>query len=107
MENRGPRICSTQQASNNRRKRAAATPEQLAQAKLDNDIEDATIFAAAIGPGWDLKKLPKTKFLVDRIMDIDRAGSRNAKHYFLRDRPWDCGSDLASSIVRQSEKNRD
>jgi acid phosphatase (class A) len=68
--------------------RAAATPEQLAQAKLDNDIEDATIFAAAIGPGWDLKKLPKTKFLVNRIMDVDRTGSRNAKHYFLRDRPY-------------------
>jgi acid phosphatase (class A) len=84
---RGSRI-EQNEISEIHKARAAATPEQLAQAKLDNDIEDATIFAAAIGPGWDLKKLPKTKFLVDRIMDIDRAGSRNAKHYFLRDRPY-------------------
>jgi acid phosphatase (class A) len=68
--------------------RAAATPEQLAQAKLDNDIENATIFAAAIGPGWDLTKLPKTKFLVDRIMDVDRRDSSTVKHYFHRSRPW-------------------
>lgn len=68
--------------------RETATPEQLAQARRDNDIEDATIFAVAIGPGWDLNKLPKTKFLVDRIMDVDRTDSSTSKHYFHRSRPW-------------------
>jgi acid phosphatase (class A) len=68
--------------------RATATPGALAQAKHDNDTEDATIFASAIGPGWDLSKLPKTKFLVDRIMDVDRPDSSTAKHYFHRSRPW-------------------
>jgi acid phosphatase (class A) len=70
------------------RMRASATQAQLAQAKRDNDIEDATIFAGAIGPGWDLANLPKTKFLVDRIMDVDRPDSSIAKHYFRRARPW-------------------
>src|ERR1700739_711195 len=46
---------------------AAALPAALAQAKRDNDIEDATIFASVLGPGWDLSKLPKTRFLIDRI----------------------------------------
>ena len=70
------------------RARAAATPGRMALAKQDNDIENATIFAGAIGHGWDLKRLPKTKFLIDRIMDVDRSGSRAAKRYFRRSRPW-------------------
>src|SRR5262249_25068639 len=37
---------------------AEATPEQRAQAASDNDNENGTIFAAAIGPGWDLAKPP-------------------------------------------------
>ena len=68
--------------------RVTATPNQLAQAKQDNDIEDATIFAGVIGSGWDLNKLPKTKFLMDRIMVVDRPDSSTAKHYFHRSRPW-------------------
>jgi acid phosphatase (class A) len=68
--------------------RANATPQALAEAKHDNDTEDATIFTNAIGPGWDLSKLPKTKFLVDRVMDVDRPDSSTAKHYFNRARPW-------------------
>jgi acid phosphatase (class A) len=67
---------------------AAVSPAGAAQAKQDNDIEDATIFGSAIGPGWDLSKLPATKFLIDRIMDVDRADSDAAKKFFHRSRPW-------------------
>jgi len=67
---------------------AAATPAAKALAKRDNDVEDATIFASVIGPKWDLTKLPKTKFLVDRIMDVDRPDSGVTKHFFQRSRPW-------------------
>jgi len=70
------------------RVQAAATPAAKALAKHDNDVEDPTIFALAIGPGWNLAKLPKTKFLMDRIMDVDRPDSSAAKHYFNRSRPW-------------------
>lgn len=70
------------------RARARATPQALQQARHDNDTENATIFAEAIGPGWDLQKLPKTRFLVDRIMDVDRPDSSAVKHYFHRPRPW-------------------
>jgi acid phosphatase (class A) len=68
--------------------RASVTPAQLAQAKSDNDTEDPTIFAAVIGPGFNLSKLPKTKFLLDRVMDVDRSDSSAAKKYFHRSRPW-------------------
>jgi acid phosphatase (class A) len=67
---------------------AAASPAALAQAKRDNDIEDATIFTTVLGPGWDLSKLPKTRFLIDRIMEVDRRDSHEAKKYFRRARPW-------------------
>ena len=67
---------------------AAASPAAMAQARRDNDVEDGTIFASVLGPAWDLSKLPKTKFLIDRIMDVDRPDSSQAKHYFHRARPW-------------------
>jgi acid phosphatase (class A) len=70
------------------RMQAAATPAAKFQAQRDNDVEDPTIFASVIGPKWNLANLPKTKFLMDRIMDVDRPDSSTAKHYFNRPRPW-------------------
>jgi acid phosphatase (class A) len=67
---------------------ANATPAAMTLAKHDNETEDATIFAPVIGPKWDLAKLPKTKFLMDRVMDVDRPDSSTAKHFFHRSRPW-------------------
>ena len=70
------------------RMQAAATPAAKVLAKYDNDVEDPTIFALAIGPGWNLAKLPKTKFLMARIMDVDRPDSSTAKRVYPRSRPW-------------------
>jgi acid phosphatase (class A) len=67
---------------------ANASPAAMAQAKADNDVEDPTIFASVIGPGWNLTKLPKTEFLMERVMQEDRRESRLSKHYFHRPRPW-------------------
>ena len=67
---------------------AAATPAAKALAKHDNDVEDPTIFADVLGPRWDLKKLPKTAFLMGKVMDVDRPDSSSAKKYFRRPRPW-------------------
>lgn len=68
--------------------RAAVSPQALALAVHDDAVEDASIFAAVIGPGWNLDKLPKTKFLIDHVMDVDRADSGDVKKYFHRSRPW-------------------
>ncbi len=36
----------------------------------------------------NLDKLPKTKFVIDRVMDVDRADSGEVKKFFHRPRPW-------------------
>ena len=68
--------------------RANATPQALALARHDNDTEDATIFTDAIGPGWDVYKLPQTLALLKLVGHVDRHASAKAKDYFHRDRPW-------------------
>lgn len=70
------------------RAQSLATPAAKALAKHDNDVEDPTIFAGVIGPRWDLSKLPKTKLLLQRVMDVDRPDSSSAKKYYHRARPW-------------------
>ena len=67
---------------------AAATPAAKALAKHDNDVEDPSIFADVIGPRWNMTKLPKTAFLMEKVMDVDRPDSGSAKWYFKRPRPW-------------------
>lgn len=67
---------------------AAATPAAKALAKHDNDYDDATIFADVLGPRWNMAKLPKTAFLMEKVMDVDRPDSDSAKWYFKRPRPW-------------------
>ncbi|HVZ68573.1 MAG TPA: phosphatase PAP2 family protein [Rhizomicrobium sp.] len=70
------------------RARAMATREQLIAARRDNDTENPTIFDSVLGPKWNLRRLPKTKFLMDRVMDVDRVDSVTTKHFFRRARPW-------------------
>ena len=70
------------------RARAMASPAALAQAVHDDGVEDPSIFSPVLGPAWNLNNLPKTKFLLDRIMDVDRPDSSTSKHYFHRTRPW-------------------
>ena len=71
-----------------KRMMAEATPEQRARAASDNDSENGTIFADAIGPGWDLKKLPATAKLIGEVTGTEGPTSDIAKKEFQRDRPW-------------------
>src|SRR5215471_1868984 len=48
---------------------ATRTKERYAQATWDAEHEDATPFAAVIGPGFDLKKLPATAKLLDSVLN--------------------------------------
>jgi acid phosphatase (class A) len=70
------------------RLQSLATPAAKALAKHDNDVEDPTIFAEVIGPGWDLSRLPKTKFLLHQVMVVDRFDSSSVKKIYHRPRPW-------------------
>ncbi len=63
------------------------TPERFAQAKWDNEHEDPTAFAAVIGPGFDLNKLPVTAKLLAVVMNDQSAIASASKEYFHRQFP--------------------
>ena len=64
------------------------TPAQFEAALSDERTEDATIFAAAIGPAFDLAKLPATARLLEDVRLTDKAAAKAAKDHFRRNRPW-------------------
>jgi acid phosphatase (class A) len=78
--------------------------ERYAQATWDAEHEDATPFAAAIGPDFDLKKLPATNKLLDSVLSDQAIAASMAKDYFHRKFPvtaempasyreWTCDKD--------------
>lgn len=79
---------------------AQRTPAMLAAAKSDSDNKTAAIFAAALGPHFDLARLPRTAALMDMVRGTEKAAADRAKAYFRRSRPWvanpglhHCGKD--------------
>ncbi|GIL37976.1 phosphatase PAP2 family protein [Roseiterribacter gracilis] len=64
------------------------TPERYAQAKWDDEHEDASIFAATIGDGFNLSALPATAELLKLVQHEQSVAANMAKRYFLRPRPW-------------------
>jgi len=64
------------------------TPERYAQAQWDNDHESSALFAATLGDGFDLAKLPATARLLALVENEQAVSATIAKRYFKRDRPW-------------------
>ena len=76
------------------------TADMLAKARVDSDTKTASIFAAAIGPGFDLAKLPATARLMQEVRAAEKDAADRAKAHFRRSRPWvaaptlkHCGKD--------------
>lgn len=65
----------------------ARTPERFAQAKWDAEHEDASPFAATIGPEFDLQKLPATSKLLQSVLNDQAIAASTAKDYFHRKFP--------------------
>jgi acid phosphatase (class A) len=63
------------------------TAERYAQAKWDAEHEDATPFAATIGPAFDLAKLPATARLLESVLHDQAVAASTAKDYFRRKFP--------------------
>jgi acid phosphatase (class A) len=63
------------------------TAERYTQAKWDAAHEDATPFAAAIGPAFDLEKLPATSRLLQSVLNDQGIAASTAKDYFRRKFP--------------------
>lgn len=67
---------------------AARTPEQLAQARHDDELEDIRAIADVLGPAFDLAKYPATARVFADLRKEDSAAAKRAKAYFERNRPW-------------------
>lgn len=88
------------------------TPERFAQAVWDNDHEDATAFAAVIGPGFDLDKLPVTAKLLAIVLNDQSVVASASKVFFHRQFPvaaagavasyqdWTCDKDVKKPADR-------
>jgi acid phosphatase (class A) len=63
------------------------TPARLAQAEWDDKHESVSLFQEALGPSFDIAKLPATAELL-HIVDLERKKAEGAKDIFLRNRPW-------------------
>lgn len=80
------------------------TPERYKQAVWDAEHEDATPFAAVIGPGFDLDKLRATARFLKGVLNDQAIAASMAKDYFKRKFPvtaemptsyreWTCDTD--------------
>ncbi len=66
----------------------ARNEADIEQAKHDDHVKDVTIFAEAVGPGFDLARLPATDALFRTVRAEEKAAADRAKDHFLRKRPW-------------------
>lgn len=78
----------------------ARTPAMLAAARFDSDTKNASIFATAIGPAFQLASLPATTRLMQEVRAAEKDAADRGKAHFRRNRPWvaapglhHCGKD--------------
>jgi acid phosphatase (class A) len=67
---------------------AARSADALTHARSDDHTKDASIFAEAMGRGFDLKALPATAKLMSEVRREEKAAADAAKDHFRRKRPW-------------------
>ena len=88
-----------------RRIAAVRTPEQLAQAKADDELEDVRAIAAPLGPAFDLVRYPATAKLFADLRNEDSVAAKQAKSYFKRERPFLNDPDLDVCDDRHDKQN--
>lgn len=64
------------------------TAADVAAARSDSETKNATIFAEAIGPGFDLARLPATQRLMAAVRAAEKDAANRGKDEFKRPRPW-------------------
>ena len=65
---------------------AMRTPERLAQARHDDEVEDVRAIADVLGPAFDLGRFPATARLFADLRNEDSVAAKQAKG-FKRERP--------------------
>ncbi len=66
---------------------AIRSPAEEMSARKDGDTKDATIFAAILGPRFDLARLPATAHLLDLVRKTEKDIVDRGKDEFRRPRP--------------------
>lgn len=74
----------------------ARTPAIEADARLDGDTKNATIFAVVLGPRFDLDRLPATARLMALVRASEKAIVDAGKDEFKRQRPYIVDTGLNS-----------
>ena len=72
------------------------TADEFARALADDKNEDITAFTEVMGPGFDLKALPKTAALFADVKAEEKTAAKLAKTFFKRNRPWIVDPSLKS-----------
>lgn len=72
------------------------TAADLAAANQDGSIKNASIFRDAIGPAFELERLPQTSYLMAMVRGSEKAAADRAKDYFRRPRPWITNPDIGA-----------
>ena len=67
---------------------AERTPERLAQAKHDDEVEDVRAIADVLGPAFNLERFPATATLFADVRNEANIAARQAKTFFKRERPY-------------------
>jgi len=72
------------------------TAADVAAAHADSDTKNASIFAEAVGPGFDLSRLPATARLFAIVRATEKDEADRGKDEFKRARPWIVDPQLRS-----------
>jgi acid phosphatase (class A) len=64
------------------------TPARFDQALWDDRHQNSRMYAALLGPRFDLDRLPATRKVIEAVNNDLVIASRRAKAYFQRPRPW-------------------
>lgn len=81
---------------------ASRTEADVTAAKIDSKTKDASVFAEAIGPGFDLARLPETATLMAEVRAAEKFAADKSKASFRRARPW-IGNPAIKSCSRDDE----
>jgi acid phosphatase (class A) len=75
---------------------------ELADARLDGDTKNATIFAGVLGPKFDLDRLPATAALLAQVRASEKAAVDRGKDHFKRPRPY-----IVDPALKSCKRNDD
>jgi hypothetical protein len=81
---------------------AVRTQAEEADARLDGDTKNATIFAEVLGPRFDLAKLPATSALLALVRASEKATVDRGKDEFRRQRPY-----IVDTTLKSCKRNDD